>query len=194
LSTINRQLSCGFFRSGFKWGVATLGTVHEHLIPIGVPQESKMQYRSGGRRALEIAAICLLGVLALTLVGCTDHGKPNDQEIRQKSAEATRQVRKDTKKLAANAKVAAANAVEGVNAAAQGVKEGMKGDTSGNTGDRVDINSASTVRIAMLPGISISKAHEIVNGRPYRDAHSLVTRGLLTQEQYDRISSKITAK
>jgi DNA uptake protein ComE-like DNA-binding protein len=58
----------------------------------------------------------------------------------------------------------------------------------------VDINSASTASIAMLPGISISKAHDIVEGRPYKNAHTLVHRGLLTQEQYDRIASKITAK
>lgn len=143
---------------------------------------------------LEIAAMCLLAVLTLSLIGCTENGKPNDQEIRQKSAEATRQARKDAKELAAKTKVAAANAVEGVNAAAHGVKDGMKSGGPGDSGDRVDINSASTARIAMLQGISISKAHDIVKGRPYPDAHALVDRGLLTEKQYDRIAGQITAK
>lgn len=140
---------------------------------------------------LEIAAMCLLGFLALSLIGCMENGKPNDQEIRQKSAQATRDARQAAKELAAKSKVAAANAVEGVNAAAQGVKDGVK---NGNNSDRVDINSASTARLAMLQGISIRKAHEIVKGRPYRDTHALVDRGLLTEAQFGRISSQITAK
>jgi hypothetical protein len=46
----------------------------------------------------------------------------------------------------------------------------------------------------MLPGISITKAHDIVKGRPYREPHALVRRGLLTQEQYNQISDKITVR
>jgi DNA uptake protein ComE-like DNA-binding protein len=119
---------------------------------------------------------------------------PNDQEIRRKSAEATRQVQKGAKQLSADTKVAAANAVNGVNAVAQGVKDGVNSGKQGDSGDLVDINSASTARLAMLPGISISKAHDIVKGRPYRDPHALVHRGLLTQEQYDHIAGEITAR
>ena len=74
------------------------------------------------------------------------------------------------------------------------MKDGVNSNKEGDTGDLVDINSASTARIAMLPGISISKAHDIVEGRPYRNPHALVGRGLLTQEQYDHISDKITAR
>jgi DNA uptake protein ComE-like DNA-binding protein len=145
-------------------------------------------------RWVDVAAMCVLGVLVFALVGCTD-GKPNDQEIRQKSAQATRDARQGAKELAAKTKVAAANAVDGVNAAAQGIKDGVNSGKAGNTGgDKVDINSASTARLALLPGISISKAHDIVKGRPYQGAHSLVRRGLLTQEQYDRIADKITAE
>jgi DNA uptake protein ComE-like DNA-binding protein len=147
------------------------------------------------RRYREIAAICALAVVAVAPMGCTNRSTPqNDQEIRQKTAEATRDAQKGAKQLAANAKVAAANAVDGVNAAAEGVKDGINSNKSGDTSDRVDINNASTVSIAMLPGISISKAHEIVKGRPYRSPHALVQRGLLTQEQYNQIADKITAK
>jgi len=147
------------------------------------------------RRPLGIAAICALGILAVAFVGCTyGSTSQNDQEIRQKSADATRDVQKGAKQLAADTKVAAARAVDGVNAVAQGVKDGVNSNKQGETSDLVDINSASTASIAMLPGISISKAHDIVKGRPYRNAHVLVHRGLLTQEQYDRVADKITAK
>jgi DNA uptake protein ComE-like DNA-binding protein len=149
--------------------------------------------RPGRCRWLDAAAVCLLGMLVFAFLGCTD-GKPNDQEIRQKSAEATRDARQGAKELAAKTKVAAANAVEGVNAAAQGIKDGVNSGKGADIGDKVDINSASTARLALLPGISITKAHDIVKGRPYRGAHSLVRRGLLTQEQYDRIADQVTAK
>jgi DNA uptake protein ComE-like DNA-binding protein len=145
------------------------------------------------RRPLDIAAICALGILAAALIGCTNTNQ-NDQEIRQKSAEATRDVQKGAKQLADGTKVAAAKAVDGVNAVAQGVKDGVSSNKQDESSDLVDINSASTASIAMLPGISIRKAHDIVEGRPYKNAHALVHRGLLTQEQYDRIASKITAK
>ena len=84
--------------------------------------------------------------------------------------------------------------MNGVNAVAQGVKDGIKSNKNGASGDLVDINSASTVTIALLPGISISKAHDIVKGRPYRNPRALVHRGILTQEQFERIADKVTAK
>jgi DNA uptake protein ComE-like DNA-binding protein len=143
---------------------------------------------------LGVAVVCGLGALAMAISGCNRSTTQNDQAIRQKSAEATRQIQKEAKQLAADTKVAAANAVNGVNAVAQGVKDGVNSSKPGDTSDLVDINSASTARIAMLPGISITKAHDIVKGRPYRDPRSLVQRGLLTQEQYDHIADKITAR
>jgi DNA uptake protein ComE-like DNA-binding protein len=145
-------------------------------------------------RLLAIAAICAFGVLAVGLPGCYSSTSQNDQQIRQKSADATRDVQKGAKQLSADAKVAAANAVNGVNAVAQGVKDGVNSGKNSASGDLVDINSASTVTIALLPGISISKAHDIVQGRPYRSPRALVHRGLLTQEQFDHIADKITAK
>jgi DNA uptake protein ComE-like DNA-binding protein len=146
------------------------------------------------RRLPAIAAICALGMVAVGLPGCYRSTPQNDQQLRQKSADATREVQKGAKQLATNTKAAAANAVNGVNAVAQGVKDGVKGNKNGTSSDLVDINSASTVTIALLPGISISKARDIVKRRPYRSPRSLVQRGLLTQQQFERIADKITTK
>jgi len=142
-------------------------------------------------RLFDIAAASVLTLLALALPGCTNRSDQNGQDLRQKSAQATRDVRQGAKQLTADTKVAAANAVNGVNAVAQGIKDGIN---TGKPGERVDINSASTTRLALLPGISVTKAQDIVKGRPYRSAQALVSRGLLTQEQYDRIADQITAK
>jgi DNA uptake protein ComE-like DNA-binding protein len=155
--------------------------------------DKQMNNAFAPHRRLGITAFCAVAVLTIALGGC-NQSTPNDQEIRQKSADATRDLQKGAKQLAADTKVAAANAVNGVNAVAQGVKDGVNSSKQGDTSDLVDINSASTARIAMLPGISISKAHDIVGGRPYRNPHALVGRGLLTQEQYDHIADKITAR
>jgi DNA uptake protein ComE-like DNA-binding protein len=141
-----------------------------------------------------IVTALALGILAAALPGCSPSTSENDQQLRQKSAEATRDAQQGAKQLAAATKIAAANAVNGVNAVAQGVKDGVNSNKQGGSSDLVDINSASIATIAMLPGISISKAHDIVQGRPYRSPGSLVHRGLLTQQQFDRISSQITAK
>jgi DNA uptake protein ComE-like DNA-binding protein len=147
--------------------------------------------RKMSSRLLDIAAGSVLALLPLALLGCTNHAGPNDQELRQKSAQATRDVRQGAKQLTADTKVAAAKAVNGVNAVAQGIKDGVN---TNKPGERVDINSASVARLALLPDVGISKAQDIVKGRPYRNARSLVSRGLLTQEQYDRIADQITAK
>lgn len=146
-------------------------------------------------RPLAICALltgCLAGV---PLSGCNDRSSQrNDEELRRQSAQATRDVQKGAKELAADSKVAAANAVDGVNAIAQGVKEGVNSPKSADSGDRVDINSAATARIALLPGVSLTKARDIVKGRPYDSPRELVGRGLLTQAEYARIADKITAK
>jgi hypothetical protein len=86
-------------------------------------------------RLLAIAAICILGVSSVGLPGCYRSTSENDQQLRQKSADATRDVKKGAKQLSADAKVAAANAVNGVNAVAQGVKDGIKSNKNGASGD-----------------------------------------------------------
>lgn len=159
-------------------------------------QNSLPNHVSTLRRCSRLAAVPVFSLALLALTACTDQTTPQqNQELRQQTAEATRDVKKGARELAGETKVAAANAVRGVDAMTQGVKEGAKSDgASGDAADLVDINSATTARIATLPGISVSKAHDIAQGRPYADGHALVSRGLLTQAQYDRIAGKITAK
>ncbi len=146
-------------------------------------------------RLLAIAAPALSLFAAVALTACNNETTPQqNQEIRQQTAEATRDVKKGARELAGQTKVAAANAVKGVNAMAEGVKQGASAAGTGTREDLVDINSANTARLATLPGISVGKAHAIVSGRPYDNAHALVSRGVLTQDQYDRIAGRISAK
>ena len=57
----------------------------------------------------------------------------------------------------------------------------------------VDINSAAEADIAAI-GIDRPVAKKIVEGRPYRSKRDLVTRQLLTLEQYNKIKVVIVAK
>ena len=57
----------------------------------------------------------------------------------------------------------------------------------------VDINSATEADIASV-GIDKPVAKKIVEGRPYRNKRDLVTRSLLTMDQYDKVKDRIIAK
>src|SRR5437867_5495052 len=57
----------------------------------------------------------------------------------------------------------------------------------------VDINTAPEADIAAV-GIDRPVAKKIVEGRPYRNKRDLVTRQLLTREQYDKVKDLIVAK
>lgn len=159
-----------------------------------------MKNSLAGRCLLDLPCVCAVVLLTLMLTACNRTAAPNDQQIRQQTADATRDVKKGAKELATDTKVAAGNAVNGVNAVAQGVRDGINGGKSGDSGkssgssDLVDINSASITRLALLPGVSFTQAQDIVAGRPYPNTRALVRRGLLTQAQYDRIDNKIVAK
>jgi len=125
-------------------------------------------------------------------VGCSPQPKTaeqQDQEIRQKSAEATATIKEGAKQTAEETKKAAAEADRKLTAVAEGVKDGLQSGSG-----RLDLNAASEESLATLPGIGERKAEQIVKARPYGSTHDLVAKGILSQTQYERISTRITAK
>jgi DNA uptake protein ComE-like DNA-binding protein len=108
--------------------------------------------------------------LALSLVGniaCSN--KENPDEIRRQTAAATETMRRDTK------------------AVVEGVKEGMHSDKT------LDINRASREELLNLPGITEREADRIIAERPFKNARELVSRHLITQAEYDKISDRVIA-
>jgi DNA uptake protein ComE-like DNA-binding protein len=57
----------------------------------------------------------------------------------------------------------------------------------------LDINSASEEEIASA-GIDRAVAKKIVQGRPYRNKTELVSRQILSREQYDKLKDGLVAK
>jgi DNA uptake protein ComE-like DNA-binding protein len=144
-----------------------------------------------GLAALRLAAALAVTCACLWLAACNSQ-QPSDEQLKQQAAQTTQQVKAGAQQAAADAKVAAANAERKVNDIAAGVKEGMKSDGKPSPGT-VDINSATEEQLVDLPGITGSRAQRINRGRPYGNSHELVSKGILTSEQYGRISGQVTA-
>jgi DNA uptake protein ComE-like DNA-binding protein len=121
---------------------------------------------------LRFPSLIALTMLVASVTACTNTGDNPDQ-IRQRTAEATETMRRDTK------------------AVVEGVKEGMSADqTEAKT---VNINKASREDLVSLPGITEREADRIIADRPFADAHDLVKRHVLTEAEYARISDRIIA-
>jgi DNA uptake protein ComE-like DNA-binding protein len=131
-----------------------------------------------------------VGVMLLWLTSCNTK-QPSNEQLQQQAAQTTQQVKQGAQQAAADAKVAAANAESKVNAIAAGVKEGLKSGKP--AAGVVNINSAPEEQLVDLPGISGARAQRIIRGRPYDNPQDLVSKGILTKEQYQRISSQVTA-
>jgi DNA uptake protein ComE-like DNA-binding protein len=147
------------------------------------------------RFALNIFVTLIVGGASLGLIACNSQNNqpPTDQQVQDQAAKTTQDVKAGAKQAAADAKVAAANAERKVNDIAAGVREGLKSDGKPGAGT-VNINSATEEQLVDLPGITGTRAQRIIRGRPYGSANDLVTKGILTQAQYDRISGQIIAQ
>ena len=102
--------------------------------------------------------------LLLTTFACTN---ASPDQIRQKTAEETAAIKRDTK------------------AVAQGVKEGL------STKRSVDLNKGSKDDLAALPGMSAQKADRIIAERPYANTRQLVTRRILSEDEYAQIQDRV---
>jgi competence protein ComEA len=100
--------------------------------------------------------------------GCSNREKSPEQ-IRQETANTTAKLKRDSVAIA------------------QGIKEGLSNKRI------VDVNAASKTELTSLPGITDAEADRIIAARPYDNKDQLVTRRVLTQAQYDKFATRITA-
>jgi competence protein ComEA len=145
-----------------------------------------------------------LAILLLAAGACNK----SPSQVRQDTQNATQQTKQEAKGAAENTRAVLGVAVKDVDAATDGLKAGIKSKTSANSSaaksdsasdsstadDRVDLNSASKMRLIMLPGIGPSQADAIIANRPYRTARQTVTSGALSQHEFDEISAKVTVR
>jgi DNA uptake protein ComE-like DNA-binding protein len=103
------------------------------------------------------------------MAGCTSK-QQNPDELREKTAQATATLKTDAK------------------AVAEGVREGLNRDKP------VDLNQATKEQLLTLPGITSLRADRVIAARPYGTPQELVSRHILTSQEYDRIKDRVTAK
>jgi DNA uptake protein ComE-like DNA-binding protein len=114
---------------------------------------------------LRLTSLTLLASLLAIGAACAPNQSPD--QLRQKTAEETATLKRDTK------------------AVAEGVKEGLSNKRS------VDLNKASKDDLTTLPGISVQRADRIIAERPYANTHQLVTRHVLTEDEYTQIQDRV---
>ena len=132
--------------------------------------------------------LLILALLCLSLLACSN--SQNTEKTRQQAADAAAQLKQDSKQAATELKKGAEEARRQGTAIAQGVREGWSRDGSNKV---VNVNSASEADLLTLPGFTRKKAAAVIENRPYKDKRDLVMRGVISQTDYSRISSRITA-
>ncbi|HKC00585.1 MAG TPA: helix-hairpin-helix domain-containing protein [Terriglobales bacterium] len=115
-------------------------------------------------RYRQVPTILLLAALA----GCTQ--PQNSQDLKEKTAQATAEVKRDAKAVAA------------------GIREGWSRDNP------LDLNTATKEQLQSLPGMTATEADRVIAGRPYNDANDLVKRHILPKTEYDKIADRVTAR
>jgi DNA uptake protein ComE-like DNA-binding protein len=104
-------------------------------------------------------------LVTMVCVACSPNATPD--QIRQKTAEGTAALKRDSK------------------AVAEGIKDGLSNKRA------VDLNHASKAELSDLPGITDKQADHIIAERPYANTHQLVSRHVLTEDEYAKIQSRV---
>jgi DNA uptake protein ComE-like DNA-binding protein len=139
-----------------------------------------------------LISCCLL--LLAGSVGCnstpSQDQRQRDEKTREEASKATERIKPELKEAGKELGQAARQAAEDAKAAAEGVKEGWNRDHPHPVG----LNSASESELTTLPGISKTDARKIIRGRPYQSKNGLVTKGILSSEDYDKIRDYISTE
>ena len=116
-----------------------------------------------------LVVMCLLAS-GVSLIGCSanDH-KPSSDEVREKTAEATAELKRNAKSVA------------------EGVKEGWSRDKQ-----RLDLNSASREQLLGL-GLTRTQSNRVIEHRPYTSPQDLLTKHVLSEDEYKEIEPHVRA-
>lgn len=129
----------------------------------------------------------LVLVLAAAVFCCTACSS-NPNQTRQQAAEATKQLKQESREAAGQLKNGAEAARTDLTAVAKGVRDGLKDKPS----SLVDLNHAWEGQLMSLSGIHAPEARAIIRHRPYASAQDVVTKGAITEQEYQKIAGKVT--
>jgi len=72
-------------------------------------------------------------------------------------------------------------------------KSSTASDTSSKTSGKLDLNTATKDQLMSLPGITDADAQKIIDGRPYRAKNQLLSKGIISKDEYAKIKGQIIA-
>jgi competence protein ComEA len=138
----------------------------------GQPERAEISSKESGKKLIKmdflryrhVSTILLLAALA----GCTQ--PQNSQDLKEKTAQATAEVKRDAQAVAA------------------GIREGWSRDKP------LDLNTATKEQLLSLPGMTAAEADRVIAGRPYNEPGEVVTRRIMPKAEYDKIADRVTAK
>lgn len=110
--------------------------------------------------------VLVLGAV-VTLASCTQQ---NPQELKEKTARATAEMKRDAKAVAA------------------GIREGWSRDKP------LNVNAATKEQLVTLPGVTGTEADRIIAARPYQKPEDLLSRHIVSKAEYGKIADLITVK
>lgn len=129
-------------------------------------QPKKISIRKISIPAMGLALTCVLSGFAL--VACVDDHKQNSDELREKTAERTAELKRDAKSVA------------------EGVRDGWSRDKK-----RVDLNTASKDEL-IGTGLTRAQSDHIIEHRPYATSRELMTKHVLSEDEYKEIEPRVT--
>ena len=66
--------------------------------------------------------------------------------------------------------------------------------TAHHSTSKVDLNSATREQLIKLPGVGEATADKIIAARPFKSKNELVSKKIVTQAEYSKISAHVIAK
>ncbi len=72
-------------------------------------------------------------------------------------------------------------------------KSSTASDTSSKTSGKLGLNTATKDQLMSLPGITDADAQKIMDGRPYRAKNQLLSKGIISKDEYAKIKGQIIA-
>jgi len=112
-------------------------------------------------------ALCVL-FSGLSLIGCVDDRKQSPDDLREKTAERTAELKRNAKSVA------------------EGVKDGWNRDKK-----RVDLNTATRQELVST-GLTGAQSDHVIDHRPYSTTRQLLTKHVLSGDEYRDIEPRVT--